>query len=250
MSAVLQIKSLRKRYRPDQPYALDGLDISLELGSVLGVLGPVGSGKTTLIRLICGLTRPDEGEVRLFGLHPAQPAARARLALVPEAPEFPARLRPAEVMDCCGRLLGLERSERESRAEEALAWAGLEAERRELGRLSAGRKKRLGLALALLGRPDLILLDEPGAALDASDRRSLRSLIRAMRKTGAAVLLCSCELGELEETSDQVILLEGGKSLASGPLRHVIPEGRSLARVFAEVHESERLAAQTVPRPA
>ena len=250
MAAVLQIQSLRKRFGPDQPYALDGLDLSLEPGCVLGVLGPVGAGKTTLIRLVSGLTRPDEGEVRLFGLDPAQPAARARLALVPDAPEFPARLRPAEVMDCCGRLLGLERSERQSRSGEALAWAGLEAERRELGRLSANRKKRLGLALALLGRPDLILLDEPGAALDASDRRSLRSLIRAMRKTGAAVLLCSHELGELEETSDQVILLEGGKSLSSGPFRQVIPEGRSLARVFAELHESERLAAQTVPRPA
>jgi ABC-type multidrug transport system ATPase subunit len=250
MTAVLQASSLRKRFLPSQPYALDGLDLILETGSVLAVLGAVGAGKTTLLRLIAGLAQPDEGQIHIFGLEPVHDEARRRLALVPEAPEFPARLRPAEVMDLSGRLLGLARAEREGRALESLKWAGLEDERRPVGRLPAGRKKRLGLALALLGRPDLLLLDEPGAALDAGEQRSLRGLVRALRRTGSAVVICSRELGEVEAAADQALLLERGRALAAGPLAAIVPEGRSLARVFAELHQSERLAAQIVPTAA
>jgi ABC-2 type transport system ATP-binding protein len=247
MTAVLQASSLRKRYLPSQPPALDGLDIILESGSVLAVLGPVGSGKTTLLRLIAGLAQPDEGLIQIFGMEPFHMEARRRLALVTEAPEFPARLRPAEIMDVSGRLLGLARPERDGRALESLKWAGLEEERRPVGRLPAGRKKRLGLALALLGRPDLLLLDEPGAALDPGEQRSLRGLVRALRGTGSAVLICSRELGEVERAADQVLLLEHGRALARGPLGEMVPEGRSLARVFADHHHSQRLAAQLPP---
>jgi ABC-type multidrug transport system ATPase subunit len=250
MTAVLQATSLRKQYLPSQPYALDGLDLAVESGSVLAVLGPVGAGKTMLLRLVAGLAQPDEGQVLIFGLDPVREAARRRLALVPEAPEFPARLRPLELMDLHGRLLGLERGDRESRALESLKWAGLEDEQRPSGRLPAGRKKRLGLALALLGRPGLLLLDEPGVALDPGEQRSLRGLVRALRRTGSAVVICSRDLGEVETAADEVLLLESGRALAGGPLREIVPEDRSLARVFADLNRSQRLAAQIAPAPA
>lgn len=241
--------TISKRFGPSEPWAIHALDLRLEQGQVLGLIGPVGAGKTTLVRLAAGLIDPDEGELEVFGVPPWADEARARLGLVPESPEFPPLLRPAEVMDYCGRLLGLGAGERAQRSVEALEWAGLAEERRSTGRLPAGRKKRLGIAQALLGSPELLILDGPGSGLDTSERLALRQLIRALARGGSAVLICSSELDELVEVCEQVVLLDSGRAVAQGPLRQVLPAGRSLEQVFAELRASRRLAAQAVDTP-
>ncbi len=145
-----------------------GVTFALEPGRAFGLLGPNGAGKSTVVKAIVGLTRPDSGTVALFGSSPSEDAARAQVGFAPEEPDFPKYLRADEVLDYFGRLLGLSASERRRRVVEALEWSSLAAERRQVRHFSKGMKQRLGLAQAILGRPKLLILDEPTADLDRS----------------------------------------------------------------------------------
>lgn len=122
MTAVVEVKELRKRYRHADPWAVDGVSFALEPGTAFGLLGPNGAGKSTVVKAIVGLTRPSTGTVVLFGSTPADASARAKVGFAPEDPDFPKFLRADEVLDYFGQLLNLPAEDRRHRIPEALEW--------------------------------------------------------------------------------------------------------------------------------
>jgi ABC-2 type transport system ATP-binding protein len=239
---VVEVKDLRKRYRSQDPLAVDGVSLALEPGQAFGLLGPNGAGKSTVVKSILGLTHPTSGKVRLFGSAPGDASARARVGFAPEDTDFPKFLRADEVMDYFGRLLGLNAEERRMRSEEALAWAGLAGERRQVRSFSKGMKQRLALAQAILGRPKLLIFDEPTADLDPVGRRDVRDMISQLKAGGTTILLNSHLLSEVERVCDRVAILVRGKVLAEGTLHELVPEGKSLEQVFMELVEATTTA--------
>jgi ABC-2 type transport system ATP-binding protein len=238
MAAVVRVDELRKRYRRRDPWAVDGVTFELEPGQAFGLLGPNGAGKTSVVKMIAGLLRPDGGSISLFGSNPGDPAARAKLGFAPEDPDFPKYLRAPEVLDYFASLLGLDDNDRKRRIPETLEFAGLQGEQRQIRRYSKGMKQRLGIAQAILGRPKLLIFDEPTADLDPLGRRDVRALIERLKQGDVAILLNSHLLSEVELVCDTVAILAKGRVLKEGTMAEVVPEGRSLEDVFVELVEA------------
>jgi ABC-2 type transport system ATP-binding protein len=210
---------LRKRYGKQQAVA----DVSLEVGrgQVVGLLGPNGAGKTSVIKMLLGLVQPDEGEVMLLGQPASDPAARARVGYLPELFRYQPWLTPAEVLVLHVRLSGIDVSAREQR--DCLALVGLAARADDrLGGFSKGMQQRLGLAVALVARPELVVLDEPTSALDPLGRVDVRDIVLDLRSRGIAVLLNSHLIGEVERVCDRVVILDRGRVAASGSLGELL----------------------------
>lgn len=208
--------------------AVDHVELRVPQGAVVGFLGPNGAGKTTTIRMLLGLIRPQGGAIRLGG-HDIRRERRKALTGVGSLVETPAHyphLTGAENLDIACRMLGFDRRERDR----VLDLVGLTpaAERKVKG-YSLGMRQRLGLARALLGRPKLLILDEPTNGLDPSGIHEMRTLIReAPGRFGATVLVSSHLLGEVEQTADHVALMHRGKLLfqdSIGALREAHPGG-------------------------
>jgi ABC-2 type transport system ATP-binding protein len=240
VAAVVSVKDLRKRYRRRDPWAVDGVSFELEPGHAFGLLGPNGAGKTSVVKMIAGLLRPDGGQISVFGSPPGDPAARAQLGFAPEDPDFPKFLRAAEVLDYFAALLGVDEVDRKRRIPETLQFAGLDGERRQIRQYSKGMKQRLGIAQAILGRPKLLILDEPTADLDPLGRRDVRALIERLKQTGVAVLLNSHLLSEVELVCDTVAIMAKGRVLQEGAMNEVVPEGSNLEEVFVRLVEANQ----------
>jgi ABC-2 type transport system ATP-binding protein len=238
MAAVVEVLDLHKRYRARDPWAVQGVTFSLEEGQAFGLLGPNGAGKSTVVKTIVGLTRPDSGTVRLFGSTPDDQAARSQVGFAPEEPDFPKFLRADEVLDYFGQLLGLSATERKRRISEVLEWSTLAGERREVRHFSKGMKQRLGLAQAILGRPKLLILDEPTSDLDPIGRRDVRELINGLKAQGTTVLLNSHLLSEVERVCDRVAIMIRGQILKEGPMEELVPEGKTLEEAFMALVEA------------
>jgi ABC-2 type transport system ATP-binding protein len=244
VSTVVAVQNLSKRYRPADPWAVQDVTFALEPGMAFGLLGPNGAGKSTVVKTIVGLTRPTSGSVSLFGSTPGDAGARTQVGFAPEDPDFPKFLRAEEVLDYFGRLLGISASERRRRIPEALEWATLAGERRQVRQFSKGMKQRLGLAQAILGRPNLLIFDEPTADLDPVGRRDVRNMIIQLKAQGTTILLNSHLLSEVERVCDTVAILVRGRVLKEGPMHEVVPEGKTLEQVFME------LVASAAPPPS
>ena len=247
MAAVVSVTDLRKRYRRRDPWAVDGVSFELEPGQAFGLLGPNGAGKTSVVKMIAGLLRPDSGAISVFGSSPGNPQARGQLGFAPEDPDFPKFLKASEVLDYFSILLGLDDAERKRRIPETLAFAGLEGERRQIRQYSKGMKQRLGIAQAILGRPKLLILDEPTADLDPLGRRDVRALIEQLKQGGVAILLNSHLLSEVELVCDTVAILAKGRVLKEGAMSEVVPEGSNLEDVFIQLVEANQPARDHMP---
>jgi ABC-2 type transport system ATP-binding protein len=199
--------------------ALHDLTLTVPPGEVFGFLGPNGAGKTTAMKILLGLVRPTGGEALVFGRRPAEPAARRRIGYLPEHFRFQEWATGTELLDFHGRLAGLGTRERSERIPELLERVGLAGRGGErVRRYSKGMTQRLGLALALLHRPDLVLLDEPTSALDPVGRREVRELVRELAAGGVTVFLNSHLLTEVEAVCHRVAIVSQGRVVASGPL--------------------------------
>jgi len=238
MSTVVSVQDLRKRYGSRDPWAVDGVSFQIESGEAFGLLGPNGAGKTSIVKMITGLVRPDGGKISLFGSDPGNPAARADLGFAPEDPDFPKYLRAGELLDYFASLLGLDKAERRRRIPETLSFAGLQSENRQIRQYSKGMKQRLGIAQAILGRPKLLILDEPTADLDPIGRRDVRALIERLKESGVAILLNSHLLSEVERVCDNVAILAKGHVLKQGTMSEVVPDGSNLEDVFVQLVET------------
>jgi ABC-2 type transport system ATP-binding protein len=210
---------LRKRYGKQQ--AVSGVSFSVDRGEVVGLLGPNGAGKTSVIKMLLGLVRPDAGEVMLLGAPASDPAARVRVGYLPELFRYQPWLDASELLALHVRLSGVDVSEHDQR--ECLALVGL-ADRAgdRLGGFSKGMQQRLGLAVALVARPDLVVLDEPTSALDPLGRADVRDIVLELKGRGVAVLLNSHLIGEVERVCDRVVILDRGQVAASGTLAELL----------------------------
>lgn len=225
-AAAAWCSGLRKRY--GRRTAVDEVSFTVERGEVMGLLGPNGAGKTTVIKMLLGLVRPDAGEVLLLGRPGSDPRARARVGYLPELFRYQPWLTAAEVLALHVRLAGQTVGEGERR--ECLASVGL-ADRAgdRVGGFSKGMQQRLGLAVALVARPQLVVLDEPTSALDPIGRADVRDLLLALKERQVAVLLNSHLIGEVERVCDRVVILDKGRVAASGSLPELL--GQSEVRL-------------------
>lgn len=197
--------------------------MSLEVGrgEVVGLLGPNGAGKTTVIKMLLGLVRPDAGEVVLLGRAATDPQARARVGYLPELFRYQPWLSATEVLDLHVRLSGTAVPVAERRDTLALVGLAGRADDR-VGGFSKGMQQRLGLAVALVARPEFVVLDEPTSALDPLGRVDVRDIVLSLRSRGVAVLLNSHLIGEVERVCDRVVILDRGRVAAAGTLAELL----------------------------
>jgi ABC-2 type transport system ATP-binding protein len=228
-SAALWCDGVRKRY--GRRTALDGVGLEVGRGEVLGLLGPNGAGKTSLIKILLGLVRADAGEVMILGRPGSARRSRAGVGYLPELFRFQPWLTADEVLALHARLARVRWNA--ARGREALARVGLVGRERErVGGFSKGMQQRLGLAVALIGDPELVILDEPTSALDPLGRVDVRDLVVSLRERGAAVVLNSHLIGEVERVCDRVVILDRGRVVASGGLAELL--GRPQVRLRLE----------------
>jgi ABC-2 type transport system ATP-binding protein len=227
MAEALRIQGLRKTYllgvRRRQLTALDGLELTVQEGSIYGFVGPNGAGKSTAIKMLVGLARPTRGGATIFGLDIADPAARNAVGYLPENPAFHDFLRPLEVLTYLGTLSGLVGAPLRRRAEELLELVGLaDAKDLTVRKFSKGMVQRLGLAQALLHDPPLLILDEPMSGLDPIGRKEVRDLIVGQRRRGKTVFFSTHILPDVEAICDRVGMLLHGRLVAEGPLEQLL----------------------------
>jgi ABC-2 type transport system ATP-binding protein len=216
--AIVEVDGLVKVFQ-GEVRALDGLSLAVDAGSVYGLLGPNGAGKTTLIRVLSTLLPPDEGSARVAGVdvrsHPAE--VRARIGLSGQSAAVDELLTGRENVEMVGRLYGLSRREARRRAGDVLARIGLvEAADRQVKTYSGGMRRRLDLAASLVGRPRVLLLDEPTAGLDPASRRELWKLVGDLVEGGTTVLLTTQYLEEADQLADRIAVIDHGRLVGEG----------------------------------
>jgi len=243
-SPAVWCSGLHKRY--GRQTAVDGVSFTVARGEVVGLLGPNGAGKTTVIKILLGLVRPDAGDVMLLGQPAREPHARARVGYLPELFRYQPWLTAAEVLALHARLIDVSVPAEEQR--ECLALVGL-ADRAgdRVAGFSKGMQQRLGLAVALLARPELVVLDEPTSALDPIGRADVRDLLLSLRERGVAVLLNSHLIGEVERVCDRVVILDKGRVAASGTLAELLGRREVRLRLAGVSRAAEELLAAAGP---
>ncbi len=211
---AIECKGLSKRY--GSVLALDRLDLQVPRNVVFGFLGPNGAGKTTTMKILAGLIAPTAGEAYLAGCRasPLDPTSRRHVGYLPEDPGFYGWMSAREYLEFAGGLLGMEGRPLRQRAEELLALVDLkEASRRRIGGFSRGMRQRLGVAQALIGRPDVLLLDEPASALDPLGRRDVLGLVE--RLAGETTVFMSTHiLADVERVCQVVAIIAQGRLVA------------------------------------
>ncbi len=209
---AIEVSELEKRY--GDVHAVAGLHLTVEPGEVFGLLGPNGAGKTTTVEILEGYRRPDRGQVRVLGLDPIRDGARLRPqigVMLQEGGLYPG-VRPLEALTLYAAFY-----EHPADPEVLLERVGLDAARRTVvRRLSGGQQQRLSLALALIGRPTLVFLDEPTAGMDPHARATTWDLLRDLRADGVTVLLTTHAMDEAEQLCDRVGIIDGGRLVTSG----------------------------------
>ena len=218
VDTAVSCRGLTKRY--SDVLALDALTLDVPVGAVYGILGPNGAGKTTLLRLLTGLAHPTAGEATVAGLSiTAQaPAVHRRISFLDQSPQYYSWMRGRELITFVGELFGLRGAELRTRVDEALTLTGLaNAANRRISGYSGGMRQRLGLAQALVNRPDVLFLDEPASSLDPAGRHEILAAIASMR--GAATVCMSTHiLADVERICDTVAILNHGRLLVSAPV--------------------------------
>jgi ABC-2 type transport system ATP-binding protein len=217
-STALSVSGLTKRYGART--AVDDLDIELPTGVVAGFVGPNGAGKTTTMAMLLGLVRPTAGTGRVLGAPIDEPAAYLpRVGALIESPAFYPSLSGAENL----RVLATVGGQDTTAIPAILDRVGLDGRGDDRYRsYSLGMKQRLGIAAALLGDPELLILDEPANGLDPQGVREMRTLIGGLADTGRTVLVSSHDLSELEQVCDWLVLIDTGRSLYQGPTRELL----------------------------
>jgi ABC-2 type transport system ATP-binding protein len=209
---VIRVRGLRKSYGPVE--ALRGVDLEVGAGEVFAFLGPNGAGKTTTVEILEGYRRPSGGEARVLGTDPAAGTAawRARMGVVLQVGEIEPLLTVRELLELYAGYYPAPRS-----IDETIAQVGLQDERdRRAGRLSGGQQRRLHVALALIGNPELLFLDEPTTGFDPAARRGAWDVIAGLRALGKTVFLTTHYIEEAEALADRVAIINEGRIVAEG----------------------------------
>ena len=236
MTVLARLDHVTRRF--GDVVAVDDVSLDISAGSILGLLGPNGAGKSTVLSLVQGLRRPSTGRVQLFGGAPGDYRSRQRLGCTPQETALPPTLRVGEVIDFVGRHF-----------DRPLATAALAEEfgltellKRQTGALSGGQKRRLSVALAFVGQPELVLLDEPTTGLDVDARRTLWDAVRRQHDRGATVVVTSHYLEEIEALAERVVVMGHGRVIADDTVSAVISQV-SLRQVRLRTDQPDRVSA-------
>ncbi len=235
---AVRLTRLRKRYGPVQ--AVDWVDLLVAPGEVVALLGPNGAGKSTTVDMLLGLTRPDEGQVRIFGHSPREAVVAGQVgAMLQDG----ALLEDATVRETVGLVAALHRNPLP--AAEALRRAGVaDLAGRRCAKISGGQQQRVRFAAAIVSDPDLLVLDEPTVGMDVATRRSFWHSMREFSDAGRTVLFATHYLEEAQEFADRVVLMRSGRITADGSVAEVraTVSGRTLRAVVAGAQRSELAA--------
>jgi ABC-2 type transport system ATP-binding protein len=217
VSPIIEVEDLHKRF--GETLALTGVSLAVETGSVLGLLGPNGAGKTTTVRVLATLLAADSGRARVAGFDTATQADRVRsvIGLTGQYAAVDEKLTGAENLHMVGRLLGMPKRAAIGRAEELLDRFDLaDAGGRLVGTYSGGMRRRVDLAVSLVGRPRVLFLDEPTTGLDPASRLGLWQIIRELVSDGTTVLLTTQYLEEADELADRIVVIDHGAVIEEG----------------------------------
>lgn len=233
MTTLARLTDVTRRF--GDVVAVDTVNLDIERGTILGLLGPNGAGKTTVISMLQGRRRPTSGKVELFGGNPVDAVNRRLLGSTPQETALPDALRVGEVID----FVGAHFENRTPTAELAEEFGLSDFLRRQTGSLSGGQKRRLSVALAFVGNPQLVLLDEPTTGLDVDARRALWDALRQQHSRGATIVVTSHYLEEIEALAERVVVMGSGRVIADDTLQGVLSRvGLRIVRL-----ESPQLAA-------
>lgn len=219
INTILETKDLKKYY--GSVHAVDGVNLRVARGEIFGFLGPNGSGKTTTIGMILGLIHPSQGNVQLFGepVSPFQTRILQKVGALVGLPSLVPYLSAKENLELIARLYP---ELPEGRINEILHIVGLEkAARRRVSEFSTGMKQRLGLAMAILNKPELLILDEPTNGMDPGGMRDIRNLIIVLADQGVTIFISSHLLYEVEQVCDRVAVLKQGRVVAEGKVKEL-----------------------------
>ena len=213
--AVLRVVDLHKEFRSGflrrRIRGIEGVYFSVARGRIFALLGHNGAGKTTTINCILDLVHPDGGDIKIMGKDFRDPASRARVGYLPERPYFFEHLTGRELLQFYARLLNIPREKQAARIDEVLEMVGMTAySARRLNKFSKGMLQRIGLAQAILGDPDLLILDEPMSGLDPIGRREVRELLLDFKRAGKTIILSSHIVPDVEMIADSVGILKDG----------------------------------------
>jgi lipooligosaccharide transport system ATP-binding protein len=248
---AIRLRGAVKRYGPIT--AVDGLNLSVPVGTCVGLLGPNGAGKSTTMRLLTAQSIADEGEIEVLGFRLPEESkmARAQCGVVPQLDNLDTTLTVEQNLLVFAHLYRIPRAERKEAIERAVEMARL-VDRRDsrVDKLSGGMRRRLLIARSLIHRPRLVLLDEPTVGLDPQVRQQLWALIDALRSEGTTILMSTHYIEEAQRLADTVLIMSHGKCAATGPPSELVLEhaGREVLEVYGpptrlEVVEAEAEAA-------
>lgn len=213
---MLEIVGLKKVFGNNK--VIDGLDMKVEDGSVFGFLGANGSGKTTTMKMIKGLTKPDAGKIIVNGKEVKFGESSKDIGYLPDVPAFYSYMKPKEYMKLCAKLSGL--TDYDKRIEELLDLVGLEGVNRKIKGFSRGMMQRLGIAQALLNKPKLLICDEPTSALDPIGRKEILDILKSV-SSETTIVFSTHVLVDVERICDTVGILNGGKLEVTGKIEEL-----------------------------
>lgn len=220
---IINTQGLSKHYRGVK--ALDSLDLSLESGEPIALIGPNGAGKTTLLSLLCGYIRPSAGSAQVLGHNIGSKALAGKLSALPQDARLDPRFSVRRQLELMARLQGMKSSEAKDEVERVLAVVKLsDAGEKKPEELSHGMRKRVSMAQAFIGKPELILLDEPTAGIDPPNVKIIRDLIRS-ESSNTTFVISSHNLDELEKMCGSVVYLSEGKLVEAGSLESTKDDG-------------------------
>ena len=233
---AVEVHHLQKVY--GRLIAVEDVSLTMYRGEAFGFLGPNGAGKSTVVKILTGLVMPTSGTVSVLGHPVSHLESRRRVGYLPELPNFHSWLRASEFLAFHGRLYGLHGADLRKRCAEVLELVGLNGrERQKLGTFSKGMLQRIGLAQALLNRPDLLILDEPSSGLDPVGQRDMREMVQRLKHEGMSIFLNSHQLADVEVICDRVAIINRGKLLKVGPPDSLFDEPVTLEVRVSEVSE-------------
>ena len=238
---MISVESVTKRFGPLT--AVDGLTFKVDQGEVVGFLGPNGAGKTTTMRMLTGTLEPDEGSVRFEGnpIGADLREAKSRVGYLPESNPLYEEMYASEYLEYVAELRGMGLSETKRAVSDAVEETGVgEVFYRPIGELSKGYRQRLGLAGAILHRPEILIMDEPTEGLDPNQRVEIRRLVAELGKE-RTVLLCTHVMQEVEATCSRLVILSRGKLVAEGSVQELLATRSGRARYLVEA-EGEGIA--------
>lgn len=221
---MLECKELKKSYKGK--CVVDDLSFHMEKGEVFALLGSNGAGKTTTIKMILGLVKKDAGEIQM--------KEGIRIGYSPDTPFFPPYLTGREILEYYGAIQGIQKETLKKQVGTLLETVGLEDDKVRVKNYSKGMLQRLAFAQALLGDPELLILDEPTAGLDALGRLEIMELIGKLKQSGKTIMINSHILNDIERVCDRGIILKKGRQMGSWE-NHSEPNGKGLEEIFIEL---------------